>query len=360
MGSLSIQIIGIVNLVIQMLLLNTAARMDHLPQRIVDMIKKDINGINGRQTQWTADFNYFLYMKKDYILPRVGSNTPPSKLATINEPKVSLEKGKVNKDKPIPESFDARKNWPHCAKVIGNVYDQSYCESNWAVAPAAAFSSRYCIASYENDNQKTFMLSAEDLMTCCDNCKDGGKNSDSCHGGYVDEAWTFINQYGLVTGGIYGSQDSCKPYSIAPCPSSPFGECSEERPRGCQTKCTNHQYSINDYRSDKIYGEKPYYLDNHEDVQRDIMTYGPLTASFRFSDDFPYYKKGIFTHVYGSLEKRYHTAVLIGWGKENGIDYWLAINTWNSSWGEDGTVRIDRTHNNCQFGFFMASVPKVN
>lgn len=44
-------------------------------------------------------------------------------------------------------------------------------------------------------------------MTCCDNCKDGGKNSDSCHGGYVDEAWTFINQYGLVTGGIYGSQD---------------------------------------------------------------------------------------------------------------------------------------------------------
>lgn len=70
-------------------------------------------------------------MKKDYILPRVGSNTPPSKLATINEPKVSLEKGKVNKDKPIPESFDARKNWPHCAKVIGNVYDQSYCESNW-------------------------------------------------------------------------------------------------------------------------------------------------------------------------------------------------------------------------------------
>lgn len=123
---------------------------------------------------------------------------------------------------------------------------------------------------------------------------------------------------------------SCKPYSIAPCPSSPFGECSEQRPRGCQTKCTNHQYSINDYRSDKIYGkviylyenriklfsvkislnewfllvthlslgEKPYYLDNHEDVQRDIMTYGPLTASFRFSDDFPYYKKGLFSHVF--------------------------------------------------------------
>lgn len=75
------------------------------------------------------------------------------------------------------------------------------------MATAAAFSSRVCIASYEKHDWQTLKLSAADLMTCCDNCKEGGKSNNGCDGGYVDEAWIFISQHGLVSGGNHGSQD---------------------------------------------------------------------------------------------------------------------------------------------------------
>jgi cathepsin X len=34
------------------------------------------------------------------------------------------------------------------------------------------------------------------------------------------------------------------------------------------------------------------------------------------------------------------SVTIVGWGKENGIDYWIVRNTWGMYWGENGYFRI--------------------
>jgi cathepsin B len=42
-----------------------------------------------------------------------------------------------------------------------------------------------------------------------------------------------------------------------------------------------------------------------------------------------------------------HAIKMIGWGVENGTPYWLCMNSWNKSWGEEGLFKILRGSNEC-------------
>lgn len=69
-----------------------------------------------------------------------------------------------------------------------------------AVATAAAFSVGLCVASKQTIDKH---LSAEDILTCCKKCIHG----NGCQGGSLEKAFGFLIEYGICTGGTYGSQD---------------------------------------------------------------------------------------------------------------------------------------------------------
>jgi len=90
-------------------------------------------------------------------------------------------------------------------------------------------------------------------------------------------------------------------------------------------------------------------------IMQDMLENGPVEVGFTVYEDFMSYDQGIYeptttTSVGG------HAVKLIGWGTENGVDYWIAANSWGPRWGEEGYFRIKRgTSFFALFGF--AGVP---
>jgi len=54
---------------------------------------------------------------------------------------------------------------------------------------------------------------------------------------------------------------------------------------------------------------------------------------------FQQYKSGIFdsTSCGTNLD---HATLVVGYGSENGTEYWIMKNSWGSRWGEDGYMRL--------------------
>jgi len=240
----------------------------------------------------------------------------------------------------IPDSFDARVQWPDCGG-ISTVRDQSACGSCWAFGSTDSFQDRACIAT-----GKDVRYSPEDTAFC-------SYAGDGCQGG--NTAWGWFEQVGVVTGGKYediGKGDTCLPYSLAPCahhvpatekyPACPDGDYASPQ---CSRSCSESGYS-GDYSSDKMKASSSYSVSGVSQIQTELMTNGPLYVAFSVYGDFETYKSGVYKHTTGGFLGG-HAVEMVGWGTENSEDYWLIKNSWNEEWGDGGLFKIARGVDEC-------------
>ena len=250
-------------------------------------------------------------------------------------------------DEDVPSDFDARTNWPKCA-TIAKVRDQSSCGSCWAFGSTEAFEDAHCVAT-----GKSIEFSAQDTTACCNFF--AGCFSMGCNGGQPSAALSWMSRRGVVTGGDYfdiGSGSSCLPYSLKPCAhhvpaTSKYGKCPTEEystPK-CVSSCSESSYTTS-YSDDKTKGGSAHSVSGVSNIQKAIMTSGPVAAAFSVYSDFPTYKSGVYKHKTGSMLGG-HAIELVGWGVENGEDYWLVKNSWNEMWGDGGFFKIARGNDEC-------------
>ena len=155
----------------------------------------------------------------------------------------------------------------------------------------------------------------------------------------------------------------CKAYTFPKCEhhgaTGPYPDCGETQPTPeCVKKC-QEGYPI-PYEQDKHQFESAYSVPSDVDaIKTELMTNGPIEVAFTVYEDFMTYKSGIYQHVEGGYLGG-HAVKLVGWGVEDGIEYWKIANSWNETWGEDGYFRIIAGKDECGIqDAGVAGIPKL-
>ncbi|KAI5660658.1 hypothetical protein M9H77_19981 [Catharanthus roseus] len=89
-----------------------------------------------------------------------------------------------------------------------------------------------------------------------------------------------------------------------------------------------------------INGYKRVPANNEQALQNAVVHQVVSVGIDASSRTFQLYKSGIYT---GDCGKSINHAVnVVGYGVENGVDYWIVRNSWGTNWGENGYVRMQR------------------
>jgi len=125
------------------------------------------------------------------------------------------------------------------------------------------------------------------------------------------------------------------------CPST------EYQTPACVSTCDSKSNYTVPFKADKHKFATSYSISSTvTDIMTEIYTRGPVEAAFTVYNDFLTYKSGVYTHQTGGVDGG-HAVKILGWGNENGTDYWLVANSWNPDWGMNGFFKIKKGTDEC-------------
>lgn len=204
-----------------------------------------------------------------------------------------------NAEISVPASFDWR-----ARGAVTRVKDQKLCGSCYAMSTVGSIESHNFI-----QNGELIELSEQEIVDCADDY-----GTFHCAGGVSFRVFDYVKERGLSSAADY-------PYE------SKEGEC---RPS-----------AIKDIVDVKGFG----YIKsskNDETLMRAVSEIGPMAISMDIDhESFMRYSSGIYFDK-NCTDEINHGALLVGYGNDNGVDYWIIKNSFGLTWGENGYVRVAR------------------
>ena len=79
-----------------------------------------------------------------------------------------------------------------------------------------------------------------------------------------------------------------------------------------------------------------------------LVEHGPVAVSIDVMPSLVFYSSGVYyePNCSSKSEDLNHSVLAVGYGSENGQDYWLIKNSWSTLWGDKGYVKMARNRNN--------------
>ncbi|SBT35082.1 vivapain [Plasmodium ovale wallikeri] len=187
------------------------------------------------------------------------------------------------------------------------VKNQGNCGSCWAFSTVGVVESQYAIRK-----NLIASISEQQLVDC-------SQQNNGCNGGFIELSFDdMINLGGLCSDNDY-------PYV-------------EDIPELCQIDSCTKTYKISSY------------LEVPQDKFKEALQFlGPISVSVAVSDDFAFYKEGIFDGECG--DEPNHAVMVVGYGMEEIYNtqtkrtekhyYYIIKNSWGNAWGEKGFIKLE-------------------
>jgi C1A family cysteine protease len=203
--------------------------------------------------------------------------------------------------------------------AVTPVKDQGQCGSCWAFSATGSTESAWAVA---NPGKSIISLSEQQLVDCA-----GSFGNQGCNGGWMDYGFDYIKAKGLCTEDDY-------PYL--------------HKDQACQeTKC-KPVVSVTGYVD---------IPEGNENALGDAVQKQPVSVAIEADQmSFQFYAGGVMDAACGTQLD--HGVLAVGFGTDNGKNYWIVKNSWGANWGEKGYIRLVRGKNQCGIAL-AASYPTM-
>ncbi|XP_066156430.1 cathepsin L-like proteinase [Euwallacea fornicatus] len=209
----------------------------------------------------------------------------------------------------VPEFFDWRSHG-----AVTAVKHQGACASCWAFSAVGALETQYFLK-----HGKLLSFSEQNLVDCSVDTVNNG-----CNGGWMANAFQYLKNHDISSLIDY-------PYI------------------GIQQGC--HYQTINSVKI-SLTGFQTIPADELS-LLHSVATIGTISAAIDASN-LQFYAGGVFRDDECLPGRVNHGVVVVGYGIENGREYWLIKNSWGTSWGENGYFKLIRNRaNQCNIASYM-------